>query len=260
MSHVVKVVIPWRDRGTDPRRPANLEVVLAWWWAHGFTPVVQDDGLSGDAPFNRHRAYNLAVDAHPEVDVFVFTEADMLIRPVQINYATQVAHDDIGLVVPFMSYRYLSDDTTGKVRDIMHDLDSESLARWFADEVVFGLPAENVIENGRSIGAVNVVSRRTLDLTGGYTEATSGNWYDDRIVEEGWKFLAAPTRHISGPAVHLYHIPGHAENGSVAHLSTADRLATQRNRDLLRMMRRDIRTRNYEAVRALMAKRIEVKS
>ena len=86
----VTVVIPFRDRGTDLRRGANLTIVMAWWWAHGFTPQVVDDGLDGDAPFNRHRAYNRAVARFPETDVFVFTEADMLIPPSQIKQAVQL--------------------------------------------------------------------------------------------------------------------------------------------------------------------------
>jgi hypothetical protein len=68
-----KIIIPFRDRGIDPRRAANLEVVQAWWYAHGFTPQIVDDGLSGGAQFNRHRAYNRAVERFPETEVFVFT-------------------------------------------------------------------------------------------------------------------------------------------------------------------------------------------
>ena len=105
------------------------------------------------------------------------------------------------------------------------------------------------MDGGKSIGAVNVVSRLTLQVTGGFTEATSGNWYDDNIIEEGFAYLTGNrTRWASGPAVHLYHLPGHSGD----HLSGEDKAATQRNRDLLNIMRHDIRRGDREAVKHLM--------
>lgn len=254
----VKVVIPWRLReGADLRRAANMEVVLAWWWAHGFEPVVQSDGLDGDRQFNRHRAYNRAVEAFPETDVFVFTEADMLIHPSQIMSAIRLANRRVGLVVPFTEYRYLSDETTTWMRDKYHDLHPDAVADWWSKSVttplsVFTLHPESIMENGRSIGAVNVVSRETLKVTGGFTEATSGNWYDDNIIEEGFAFLTGNrTQWVPGPAVHMYHLPGHKGD----HLSEADRAATQRNKDLLAIMRQDIKRGNRLGVRTLLATR-----
>lgn len=253
----IKVVIPFRDRGLDPRRGANLEVVMAWWWAHGFTPTVVDDGLDGNAQFNRHRAYNRAVAVNPDADVFVFTEADMLIHPRQIATAVKLAARKPGLVVPFTQYRYLSDSMTDVIRDYFFRADRAALAEVWARESndpgsVFGLRAESTMDNGRSIGAVNVVSRETLDKTGGFTEATSGNWYDDRIIEEGFAFLTgSKTAYVPGPAVHLYHLPGWKGD----HLTDADKAATQHNRLLLQQMRHDIDWGDHLAVKTLMATR-----
>jgi hypothetical protein len=251
----IKVIIPFRLReGADLRRPANLEVVMAWWWAHGLTPQVVDDGLEGDAQFNRHRAYNRAVSGNPDVDVFIFSEADMLIPIDQIAVACKLASRRLGLVVPFMQYRYLSDETTAQVREAFSDFSKAELAQWIAmapinPASIFNLVAESTMDNGSSIGAVNVVSRETLEMTGGFTEATSGNWYDDRIIEEGFKFLTGhATSFIPGPAVHLYHLPGWKGD----HLSEADKAATQRNRDILVRMRADVKMRNTERVKALM--------
>lgn len=251
------VVIPFRDRGTDLRRSANLEVVMAWWYGHGFEPIIQTDGLSGDVPFNRHRAYNRAVSGNPEADMFVFAEADMLIPPSQIKQAIDHAVHRLGLVVPFTQYRYLSDTTTEIIRHAYKDLESEHIARWWACPPgmpggLFQMEAESTMDGGKSIGAVNVMSRMTLELTGGFTEATSGNWYDDRITEEGFAYLTGNrTRWVPGPAVHMYHLPGWTGD----HLSEADRAATARNRDLLHIMRSDIRGKNREHIRELMAYR-----
>jgi hypothetical protein len=173
-----KIIIPFRDRGIDPRRAANLEVVQAWWYAHGFTPQIVDDGLSGGAQFNRHRAYNRAVERFPETEVFVFTEADMLIHPSQIIAAVAMAMRTPGLVVPFTQYRYLSDSMTEVLREDYADGTTEALAAWWArtpDEKgsIWHLTPESTMDNGKSIGAVNVVSRETLEITGTGTTTTS---------------------------------------------------------------------------------------
>lgn len=248
----VKMLIPFRDRGLDPRRLANLEVVMAWWWAYDLVPAIVTDGLNGDDQFNRHKAYNLGVDQYPEADVYVFTEADMLLPIKQIGEAIQMAYDQPGLVVPFTQYRYLTEATTTSVREAFADEDTEDLAKAIERGFPFDLEPESTMDNGRSIGAVNVVSRETLELTGGFTEATSGNWYDDRIIEEGWQAITRHrTRHVDGPAVHLYHLPGWTGD----HLTEADKRATRNNRDLLVNMRADIRMGNLHKVRDLMGVR-----
>lgn len=251
----VSVIIPFRLRDTgDMRRSANLEVVMAWWWAHGFIPQVVDDGLSGDEQFNRHRAYNRAVERFPETDVFVFSEADMLIHPKQVMLAARLAVHRPGLIVPFTQYRYLSDAITGLIRDRFHDLSRQALAAWWLLPVqhpasMFSHEAESTMDNGRSIGAVNVVSRETLEITGGFTEFTHGNWYDDRVIEEGFAFLTGRrTGHVPGPAVHLYHLPGHTGD----HLTEEDKKATQHNKEALLAMREYIKHNDREAVKSMM--------
>lgn len=258
----IRVIIPFRLReGADPRRAANLAIVQAWWYVHGYDPQIVSDGLSGDAQFNRHRAYNRAVDRFPETEVFIFTEADMLVHPSQIKIAVRRAVAEPGLVVPFTQYRYLSDGATAALRDWYNDKPEQVIADSWSSEVdhplsVFTIKPESVMDNGRSIGAINVVSRETLEMTGGFTEATSGNWYDDNIIEEGFAFLTGnPTRYVEGPAVHMYHLPGHKG----AHLSEADKDATARNRRLLQNLRTHVKAnapKSQEAVRNFMAVRV----
>lgn len=255
----VAVIIPFRLReSADLRRGANLEVVQGWWYAQGFDPQIVSDGLSGDAQFNRHRAYNIGVSRNPEADAFVFAEADMLIHPDQINTAVEQAVARPGLVVPFTQYRYLSDISTGVLRETYSDMPPSALAPWWAEPVksdtsIFQWNPESIEDNGKSIGAINVVSRRTLDITGGFTEATSGNWYDDNIIEEGFAFLTRKrTRWVKGPAVHLYHLPGHRGD----HLSEEDIRATQRNKTLLNVMRQNIRAQRPVEVKRLLSHRV----
>ena len=256
----VALIIPFRQReGGDLRRSANLDVVQGWWSGHGYEPQIVSDELGGDDQFNRHRAYNRAIEANPSADVFVFTEADMLIHPSQITSAVALAYKQPGLVVPFTEYRYLSEGVTNHIRETYYDMPATDLAAWWAlpaknENSVFQMRAESVIGNGDSIGAVNVVSRGTINRAGGFTEATRGNWYDDNIVEEGFAFLTGrKTRWVKGPAVHLYHLPG----WSGEHLTEADKAATAHNKTLLRTMRRSIRSNDRTAVRRLMQTREE---
>lgn len=259
MSIKVKIVVPFRDRGTDPRRRENLQVVMDWWNIHGYSPSIVSDGLTGDAQFNRHRAYNRAVALFPETDVFVFTEADMLIHANQIHAAAALAFSRPGLVVPFTQYRYLSERVSDHVLNSYGSMLIDDVRDWWRmpvnnDMSIFGMRAESVMDNGKSIGAVNVVSRKTLDMTGGFTEATSGNWYDDNIIEEGFAFLThEKTRYVPGPAVHLYHLPGWKGE----HLTDADKAATAHNKRLLTNLRRNVRQRDYNRVKTLMQYRQE---
>ncbi len=252
-----RVYIPFRLReGGDTRRALNLEVVQGWWFSHGYEPVIVSDFGSGDAQFNRHQAFNRAVEENPDEKVFIFTEADMLIHPDQIKQAVAYAEEKRGIVVPFKEYRYLSDTTTGFIRSNYYDMDSSALAEWWslpANDMnsIFDMRAESTMSGGKSIGAVNVVSRLTIEKTGGFTEATSGNWYDDNITDEGFGFLSRRTRWVAGPAVHLYHLPGWTGD----HLTQADRDATARNKAILESLRSMIRQGDRMGVRRIMAQR-----
>lgn len=252
-----KVVIPFRQReGGDMLRSTNLDVVHGWWWSWGFDAVIQSDDGQGSEQFNRHRAFNLAVERFPETEVFVFAEADMLIHPAQINDAVQMAKERPGLVVPFMEYRYLSRAATLNVQDAYFDDDRTTLAEWWSlaptdPRSIFGMQPESMMVSGDNIGSVSVVSRDTLDLTGGFTELTRGVSYDDLIVEEAFAYLTGSgTRWVGGPSVHLYHDPGRGP-----HRTDVDRAASQRNKMILRGLRSAIQEGDREAVKQLMSHR-----
>lgn len=209
------LVIPFRDRGHDPLRAANLRRVLGWWKSAGVFVNVVSDGRDGDQQFNRSAAYNRGAELAANADVIVYTEADMLIPFEQIAEGIRLAAQTPGLVVPFDLYAYLSPEDSERVRN---------------GEDPAGFTPEKTIANGRSIGAVNIVSRETLTLMGGYSEQTEGSWYDDRIAQRQAEVCAGPTHWIAGPAYHLYHLPG----WTGTHLSDEDKAATARNRALWR--------------------------
>jgi len=209
------VIIPFRDRGIDPLRQANLECVRQHWERGAYVPLIVSDGRDGDQQFNRSAAYNLGVAMAPRAQVYIFAESDMLIDLRQLQEAIELAAQAPGLVVPFTEYRYLSQSGSAAIRELEtkpHDIAPE----W-------------VMSNGRSIGAINVVSAATMAMVGRFDEAFEGNWYDDDAMKRAFEIAAGPTRWVDGPAFHLFHLPG----WKGPHLTAADRAATARNKQRL---------------------------
>lgn len=231
-----QVVMPFRDRGGDPNRSANTAHALRWWrLIHGvFDTRVTGDGRDGDRPFNRSAAYNRAVRDRPDAPGYIFTESDMLIEPNQIEQAVQLAQDTPGMVVPFTQYCYLSEQDSQLVRT--GALPTELEPQW-------------TMEQGRSVGAINVVSRRTMDLIGQFDETFEGSWYDDVAMLAAFDTCAGPTRWVPGPAYHLYHLPGHQGQ----HLSARDRAATAANQARLQLYRKALQLQDSGMMRKLLA-------
>lgn len=206
------ICIPFRDRGRDPARSANLKRVLEHWADFGFGCAVRvfDDGRSGDEQFCRSAAYNRAAR---EIDsaVLIYTESDMLLDHSQILEGITLAVKHTGLVVPFTQYRYLNPS------------DSDAVRGYKVNPVT--CQPDLVLDNGESIGAVNILSRKSLSEVGQWDENFEGAWYDDRAMERAFEITCGPTRFVNGPAYHLYHLPGWEGR----HLTDEDRDAVTRN-------------------------------
>ncbi|PKQ59735.1 hypothetical protein B5566_02520 [Mycobacterium sp. MHSD3] len=211
----IAVIIPFRDRGRDPRRPANLQRVLNHWLDFSVTQdatvAVVSDGRCGYQSFNRSAAYNRGA-ARTDADVLVYSESDLLVDDDQILQACDQAASAPGLVVPFSRFMAITAYDSQRVRD--HELAPEDAQ------------ANQICGERQSIGAVNVVSRESLELIGQYDEAFEGAWYDDNAMCRAFEVCCGPTRFIDGPGYHLYHLPG----ASGDHLTDADRAATERNK------------------------------
>lgn len=232
----VSVIIPFRDRGIDPLRSANLTRVMKHWYgvAPGLTDlevIALGDGRAGNEQFNRSASYNRGAAA-TSAEILIFAEADMLISFAQIRDATVLAASAPGLVMPFTEYHALSPEFSQRVRNGELDPTQASLSDG----------------NRRTAqvhgGAINVVSRETYVLAGGFDEGFAGNWYDDDAAKIAFEVCAGPTRFVAGPAYHLYHLPGHAGN----HLTGDDVAATAHNRARLARYRR---ARTPEQIHAL---------
>lgn len=214
------VIIPFRARtGGDPLRKANLKCVIEHWSRYDCDVQVVDDGRTGDQQFNRSAAYNRGAKA-ATADVLIFAESDLIVSHDQISRAVTMAADAPGMVVPFSWFMAID------------EYDSRLVRAGKADPV--DCAATLVKGHRNSIGAVNVLSRLTLDLAGGgYDEKFEGAWYDDDAMKIAFDMTAGPTRFVEGSGYHLWHLSG----GRGGHLSRADRAATSRNRLRLQQYR-----------------------
>lgn len=210
MTGDVAVVIPFRSRGTDPLRQANLEHVTNCWEEMGYHPRVYSDGRTGDEQFNRSAAYNKAVVTNPESDVFIFAESDMIISQYQADAAVALARVIPGLVIPFTEYHYVGAGRSAAIRAGVMPERADAL--W-------------IMGDGRAVGAINVVSRYSMEQVGRFDERFEGSWYDDRAMEIAFRTTCGPTQYIQGPGIHLYHRPGWKGH----HLTDEDKAATARN-------------------------------
>jgi len=210
-TFTVAVIIPFRSRGNDPLREQNLARVVEEWRNNGYDPIVVSDGRRGSDAFCRSAAYNQAVEM-VDADVYVFTESDLLIRPEAIELAVDLAVKEPCLVIPFSEFRSLTEKDSHLVRQFVTD--------------PFDCLTGIVRGYRGSIGAINVVSRKSYDLIGAYDEGFEGAWYDDDAMKIAFEICCGPTRWVDGPAHHLYHLSG----GRGKHLTDEDREATMKNR------------------------------
>jgi hypothetical protein len=236
---LIAVVIPFRDRGIDPLRGINLGCVVSHWEGeHGIDPLVSTDGRGGKQQFNRSAAYNRGIKMQKAIftpDVWVFAESDMLVSPDQVDDAIDLALEHPGLVVPFTQYCALRPE------------DSHEVVTGRAEP--YGLDPEFTIPGGRSKGAINILSSKTLDMVGRYDEKFEGNWYDDNAMTIAFEICSGhPARNVDGPAYHLWHLPGH--RGS--HLTPEDKRATLRNKHRLGHYEFAARTNNVARIRQLV--------
>lgn len=239
MTEPVTVVIPWRDRG-DPTRQANLARVLDHLSETGWPLILADDGGVGDEPFNRQRAYNWGRTNFPS-DVYVWHEADMLVPLDQLADAVALADRRLGVVIPFLQYRY-------------HEQEASRLMLSGTDPAT--LTPAWTMEDGKSIGAVNVTSEATMRAVGQWDERLSGHGFDDNAMVEAFRTACGQVAYVDGPADHLWHPPAYSPwaRGTAAanprNYSGADMAATYRNKSRHRLY---LAAKTPERVRELTA-------
>lgn len=225
-------VIPFRCRGTDPLRSANLNFVHSYVEQLELGPVyVVSDKRHGSEPFCRHASYNIGSEVALSAGATTITyyEADMIVPRSQLVAAIAKAETD-GLVIPFTERRELGPSESEQLRTGL-----KAPADCIPDVVK---------RRPRRSGAVNVISRRTLESVGRWDDQFQGSHWDDRSMLRAFDVCAGPTDWVPGPSWTLYHLPGYT--GS--HLTDEDRAATAANR---RRYSFYLRANTPEQIRAL---------
>lgn len=249
MTTNIATIIPFRLRkGGDWRRAANKDAAVDYLNSLGLDPQVADDGRTGTEQFNRSAAYNRGIAANPDADVFVFYETDLIVPEHQLNEGIELACESDGLVVPFSKFLALNDADSMRVRD-------SAAYGGLPIDLCESFESTQVRGDYQSIGAVNIVSRSSIDaIGGGYDEGFAGAWFDDDCMEMAFKVCCGPTRFVDGPGWHMYHLPGAATGSGLyaddSHLTDEDRAATEANRQ--RWLRYK-KARTPEAIRGLIS-------
>lgn len=212
----VAIILPFRDRGTDPLRQANFKRVHDHYSGAGFLIIIADDGREGDQQFCRSAAYNRGTAA-TDAQVIAYIEADTIISYQQLYEAVDLAAAKPGLVIPFTFQKKLSaTDSLLVCAGLKQPQDCT--------------PEPHPYGENSNYGCVNVLSRQTLDAVGQWDETFDGHGHDDNAMFHAFKMCAGPPRWVHGPAYHLYHLdfdPDTAPDQS--YLSEEDKAAQARN-------------------------------
>lgn len=229
------IIIPFRDRGVDPLRKANLDRVLNHYSQSGYPIIIADDGRSGGEQFNRSCAYNKGT-AQTDADVLAYIESDTLISYEQLDEAVADAAKQPGVVIPFIWQKKLS------------AADSE-LVRAGRKQPQDCTPEPHPYGEKSNYGCANVLSRQTLEAVGQWDEGFDGHGHDDNAMFHAFKMCAGAPRWVHGPAYHLYHLDFDPDTApDQAHLSQEDINAQSRNYRRLVLYRS---ARNADEIRLL---------
>lgn len=251
----VAIIIPFRDRGLDPLRQANLENVLWHWDLYRAPVIVTDDGRTGNSPFCRSATYNKGA-AQTDADILIYTEADMLIHYDQIDKAVALAAEQPGLIVPFTRQKKLSPRESEQVRAGIAPIHFDCpLSQPKPDHgdgncptcgFLFSTACRRLVGGEPdNYGCINVISRETLNAIGKWDELFEGNAHDDCAMWHAFNIAAGPTRFVQGDAYHLYHTESVGPD-----TSPEDKAATERN---YRRMQTYMQARTPEEIRHLTA-------
>lgn len=168
-----QVVIPFR--GGCPYRELAKDLVVDTW--SGFHVTVVDDGFE---PFSRGASLNQAIE-QSDADVIVATDADVVADFAALETAIRLARESPGLVQPFDQLKYL-DETWSHVEWTFSPSEATTL-----------------------LGGVNVFSRETWELSGGFLPAFRGWGCEDVAFARQCAVLAGPLRRIVASVTHLWH-------------------------------------------------------
>lgn len=222
----VAVVIPWRS-GTAERN-AHHDTVRAH-LRRLLPDAVHLDVDSGHTPFSRAGSRNEGVRQAEDagVDVVVICDADTLVESEPLHAAIAAADDGV-MHLPYTHFRGLSPEGT---------------AHYLAGTPADHCPAE--LEHEWATGGIIVIQPAAWWQAGGMDEEFRTWGMEDTAFRVAADTLLGPTIRHQGTITHLWH-PPESGLGSPEHIANGGRMA-----------RYNAATGNPDAIRALLAERVE---
>lgn len=187
-----------------PRRAGISDRDKLWafargWWLNDYPdwPVVE--GHHDIGPFNRGAAINRAAADAGDWQVAVIIDADVLLDPIAVRAAVELAHLSNRMVLGYTERVHLTAKGTDKV-----------LAGYKGD---WRAPGMVVRELHDACSSCVVVSRTLWDEVGGFDERFEGwGWEDVAFRVACETFSGSPMVNIGGVCWHLHHRPSHENN------------------------------------------------
>ena len=123
--------------------------------------------------------------------VLVIWDADLLVRPQQLEDAIRLAAAAPGMVLPFDRYAYLR----------------RGMSEWLCRNPRSGLPirARSEWTMQGSVGGLQVMSLDTFHQAGGFDPRFRGWGFEDVAFGEAASTLVAEHRRVPGDLLHLWH-------------------------------------------------------
>lgn len=187
----VSIIIPYRP--LSAARARNFEFVKNY-----YTKLLPDAELVvADDPdrtlfrFNRGRALNAGVKRSVG-EVLVFADTDYLIEPLTMLNSMRLLEPGVGMVVPYTSVYFLTEDSTHAVCAGLVDPFNAQLS---------------CIDSFDSLatGGFNILTRETFLRVGGFDERHLGWGYEDASFAGTVQTLVGPIEWAPSKALHLNH-------------------------------------------------------
>jgi hypothetical protein len=191
-SHDLKVAILVPRRAGRRDRDRIWEFCRKWWAREHDWPIVVGDHTDG--PFNRSAALNRAAEAVGAWDAAVLIDADVLINPVQVRAAVDLAFTTGGPVLAYDENMRVSLRGTQQIL-------SGNRGDWRKQKFVANVATE-------FCSSALAVRRDLWDAVGGFDESFVGWGYEDTAFRYACETMSGKEMvRLPGVLWHLWHAP-----------------------------------------------------
>lgn len=187
----VSIIIPYRPLSAARARNFNFVKTYYTKLLPEAELVVADDPDKTLFRFNRGRALNEGVKRSIG-DVLVFADTDYLIEPEVLLKAMRELNPSMGMVVPYTSVNFLTEDASKVVCVGIASPFDPKLSVDYTFDIL-------------ATGGFNILTREAFLRVGGFDERHLGWGYEDASLAGSIQTLVGDIHWIPSKAVHLHH-------------------------------------------------------